>query len=248
MSVDFSEKNLFVVIDAGNTSVKIGVYKNEDLIKSHDIQSEAEFIATDLPKNALAMISSVRSSTDRLFIRIQEKYPDAYVLNHETALPYRIKFGAETGADRIALCVGALRSGLADTPKLIIAVGTCITYNYLSADQNFIGGAISPGYKMRLEAMHHFTGKLPLIHLNDDIPEEVNRTTQHNMISGVHYGIQDEIEGRIGRFLKENPKAEVFLTGGGHFRLVNTTKYKIFADPNLLLNGLRFILQHNCSL
>src|SRR3546814_6230649 len=84
------------------------------------------------------------------------------------------------GADRLAAVIGAGSSqvlsqpiqaatSLSDTgsPRLVIAAGTCITYNFVNGRNQFLGGAISPGLHMRLQAMHTFTGKLPLITLDE---------------------------------------------------------------------------------
>lgn len=248
MNEDFFEKNNCLVVDGGNTSIKLGIFSKGKWIHTYQTQKKEDVELLNLPLNIPVIISSVRNQEDEAIQWLRNRYPQAILLNNQTPLPYALQFPTETGADRIALCVAAMALGTANESKLIIGSGTCITYNYLSTKGEFIGGAISPGFEMRLRAMHHFTGRLPLITDFEKEVDEINTVTEDNMLSGALCGLRDEIEGRIMRFTKENPKADVFLTGGGYFRLVNTTKYRIFADQNLLLNGLRFILEHNYSL
>jgi type III pantothenate kinase len=248
MKEDFFEKNICLVVDGGNTSIKLGIYQEKKWMHTYQIREKEELAKIDLPTNLPVILSSVRSKDDLAIQWLLEKYPKAVQLNNQTPLPYALKFSPDTGADRIALCVAARALGSPNQAKMIIGTGTCITYNYLSADGEFLGGAISPGLEMRLRAMHHFTGRLPLVSNFEREVKEVNDQTEDNMLAGALFGLRDEIEGRILRFTKENPKADIFVTGGGYFRLVNTTKYKIFADQNLLLDGLRFILEHNHSL
>ena len=74
---------------------------------------------------------------------------------------------AETlGIDRIAL-VSAAAHKYQDTNVLVIDAGTCITYDFLNSDNEYLGGAISPGLSMRYKSLHTFTDKLPLLEANN---------------------------------------------------------------------------------
>ncbi|MCC5917491.1 MAG: type III pantothenate kinase [Cryomorphaceae bacterium] len=242
------KKNIQCVLDLGNTRTKVGVFQNGTLI-SHQFFPANTSLSNHLPPGETPCImSNVRTENHPQVIEIRNHFGNLLQLNHESRLPIILKVDhpKTVGADRIALCAGALdESQHPDGNKLIISTGTCITYNYIENGNTFIGGAISPGYQMRLNAMHEQTGKLPKIEADFEPIHEISTFTEGNLASGVFFGIHDEIEGRILRFLKQYPGGEIFLTGGHHLRLVNTRKYSIFANPNLLLIGLQKILDFN---
>ncbi|MCH8545640.1 MAG: type III pantothenate kinase [Cryomorphaceae bacterium] len=244
MKREKDKKKYLLAIDLGNTNTKIAVV-SEGLIEETIVVARTE-TSIDLPTKANAIISSVRKEDDHHHLYLREKYPDAHWLSHRTPLFFSIKNAKSDtiGTDRLAVVAGALSIGKPKKPKLIINTGTCITYNYVDDQDAFIGGAISPGYQMRLDAMHAFTGKLPQVFADESTPKDISHTTESNLISGVYFGIRDEIDGRILRFLDTHPEGEVFVTGGYHKRLVNQSKYSIFANSNLLLIGLVKIFEH----
>lgn len=244
MKREKDKKKYLLAIDLGNTNTKIA-FVSQGLIEKTVVISKQE-TPMDLPVYADVIISSVRKETDAHHVFFKDLYPQAHWLSHQTPLFFSIKNAKSDtiGTDRLAVTAGALALGKPKNAKLIINTGTCITYNYIDENDSFLGGAISPGYQMRLDAMHAFTGKLPQIHADETVPKEISHTTESNLYSGVFFGIRDEIDGRILRFLETHPKGEVFVTGGYHKRLVNQSKYSIFANSNLLLIGLVKIFEH----
>jgi type III pantothenate kinase len=127
---------------------------------------------------------------------------------------------------------------------LVIDAGTCITYDIVSTQKEYFGGAISPGLEMRLKALHTFTNKLPLLPLKD---EEflIGNNTKNSLYFGVINGVVAEIEGFIAHFAKENENLTVVLTGGDTIFLAKRLKNSIFANSNFLLEGLNSILEYN---
>ena len=251
MQRTFFSKKTTLVFDAGNTQTKVGVFQDGTLQSSGNLQINdldiRRMFSGEKPEETPVIVSNVRRKEDPQVKEIRKLFPKIVILTTKTPTPLQldVQFPETVGADRIAMCVGAISVGENKKPKLIIATGTCITYNYLNAEGNFSGGAISPGYQMRLNAMHRETGRLPLITASDEIVREIAGSTAENLESGVYYGIRDEIDGRICRFKEVNSDGEIFITGGHHLRLVNTTKYSIFANPNLSLIGLQKILEFN---
>ena len=244
MKREKDKKKYLLAIDLGNTNTKIA-FVSQGSIEKTDVYSREE-MHIELPSDADVIISSVRKEADPHHVFFKDTYPHAHWLSHQTPLFFSIKNAKSDtiGTDRLAVMAGALALGKPKNAKLIINTGTCITYNYIDHQDSFEGGAISPGYQMRLDAMHAFTGKLPQVHADETLPEEISDTTESNLTSGVYFGIRDEIDGRILRFLETHPQGEVFVTGGYHKRLVNQSKYSIFANSNLLLIGLVKIFEH----
>ena len=128
-------------------------------------------------------------------------------VNHSCNLPIKICYDTpkNLGSDRIALCVGAHMTTSGD--KLIIDIGTCITYDLL-IQNNYIGGQISPGVYMRLNSLYSDTANLPKLNF-DIISQDIGKTTKDSILIGVYEGILFEIEG-VNREMAE----EAFRNAG----------------------------------
>jgi type III pantothenate kinase len=128
--------------------------------------------------------------------------------------------------------------------KLVIDAGTCITYDLLTKKNEYLGGGISPGIRMRFRAMHTFTRKLPLVE-PEDFDELIGRSTRESLLSGVYNGVVAEIREIIRLYGEKFDDLAVILTGGDHPFLYNKLKSNIFAVPELVLLGLNEIFDHN---
>ncbi|HEY5825470.1 MAG TPA: type III pantothenate kinase, partial [Cyclobacteriaceae bacterium] len=147
------------------------------------------------------------------------------------------------GVDRIAAVCGALEI-YPNGNCLVVDTGTCINYEFIDAKGEYLGGAISPGIHMRLEAMHKFTARLPLVTNNPDA-QLIGNSTATCMQSGVTNGVIAEIEGIITRYSHLYPDLGVILSGGDYSLFENKLKPSIFVAPELVLSGLNRILLHN---
>ena len=96
---------------------------------------------------------------------------------------------------------------------------------------------------MRLKALHHFTGRLPMVEKEGDTPL-YGYNTDSAIRSGVLRGIAHEVEGYIQEAREKYGDVFVFLTGGDENSLKNMIKSRIFADKNLVAKGLNGILQN----
>jgi type III pantothenate kinase len=128
----------------------------------------------------------------------------------------------------------------------VIDAGTCIKCDFIDQEGSFQGGSISPGVKMRLEALNHYTAKLPLIE-KKNIDFIVGKTTEESILNGVMNGALFEIEGFIENYIKIFPQLNVILTGGDLGSFESKIKQHIFVVPNLVLLGLNKILLYNLS-
>ncbi|MBM3431578.1 MAG: type III pantothenate kinase [Bacteroidetes bacterium] len=170
-----------------------------------------------------------------------------HLLSHHTRLNFTTPVGKpeSIGADRLALCSAAVHFYPRQN-NLIIALGTCITYNFINRDHAFLGGGISAGLSMRLKAMHQQTALLPLIEPKTDVPL-VGYDTETNMLSGTALGMAHEIDGFIESYRERYGNFNAVLTGGDLPYLVSHLKSEIFADPDFLFKGLYAIAAHNLN-
>lgn len=166
-------------------------------------------------------------------------------LDYRTPLPLTNAYHTpqSLGTDRLAAAVGAW-SEAPGLPLLIIDAGTCVTYDLVSKRGVYEGGNIAPGLSMRLQAMHEFTQRLPLVEIPQMIPF-VGRNTVEAMQAGGAGGMVLEMKGMISKYRRHWKNLKVFLTGGDANFFANHLKTVIFVSPELVLKGLNQILLYN---
>ena len=117
----------------------------------------------------------------------------------------------------------------------------------------FLGGSIAPGLRMRLRALHEFTGRLPLLDLPaaDVAVQLIGDSTASAMLSGVVGGTAAEVRGLLAEYQRPYPRLGVLLTGGDAPHLLAALAPlagRIFAVPELVLLGLDKILRYNVDI
>ncbi|MCB0399119.1 MAG: type III pantothenate kinase [Winogradskyella sp.] len=238
-----------LIVDVGNTFVKFAVFHNGELIHKvsfelSEFKKEFEKLKKEFPKLKTAIISSVgRLSKNQIKI-VKEEF-DVLELSNKIKLPFKnlYKTPKTLGVDRIAL-VSASVNQFPDNNVLIIDAGTCITYDFVTEKNEYLGGAISPGIRLRYHALHNLTANLPLLDKNQ--PESIiGNSTESSIHSGVVIGVVKEIDGVIDQYKAEHQDLTVILTGGDTNFLSNQLKNSIFANSNFLLEGLNYILDFN---
>lgn len=190
------------------------------------------------------IISSTRKTND-LLIKKLKRAIKLTVLDHKTTLPFTNQYHTpETlGRDRLAGIAGALKQ-FPNEASLVVDLGTCNTYDFVDEHKNYTGGNIAPGMMMRLQAMNHFTDKLPLLEAEHH-EHLMGLSTTEAMQNGAIKGIILEIEGYIRALASKKRAINVILTGGDSIFFAKHFKKKIFAEPNLVLIGLNHILIEN---
>lgn len=235
-----------LVIDIGNTRIKVAAFHRDQLKTKFSFQSSDE-LKPFLKENQFecAIVSSVSIKAEEVLASVNAD--KKFVLSQTLPLPIKLlyKTPATLGVDRIAGVCGVL-SIFPSRDCLVIDAGTCITYDFIDRDKNYHGGAISPGINMRFEAMHTFTKRLPLV---APAPEKlIGDSTESSMRSGVMNGVLSEVDGFINKYRLKYPDLGVVLCGGDTPFFENNLKPTIFAAPDLVLSGLNRILNHNASL
>ena len=240
-----------LVIDYGNTCVKVAVFADDGNIH-HQCKWDAP--TQDDYKTLLqtycidaAIVCSVVGVPASMLQFLKQHIAYVLVLDHQTPLPITNAYQTPNtlGYDRLAAAVGA-NAMHPNTPLLVIDAGTAITYDFVSPQNEYVGGNIAPGATMRFNALHHFTQKLPQLSMADNIPmQPLGGNTQTAIQLGVVNGIAYEIEGYIHELSEKYPQLLIFLTGGDAFFFERRIKSSIFVSPNLLLLGLHRILMYN---
>lgn len=234
-------------IDFGNTRLKAAVFNSDKIVDIVFIQQNAiGDIASIIEKHkpSKSILSSVINHEPAIE-ELLEKKTKFHRLSYRTKLSFTTPVGKpETiGADRLALAAAAVKF-YPQQHNLVIGLGSCITYNFINKEHEFLGGGISPGLEMRLRSLEHFTAKLPLVKADWNAPL-IGYDTNSNILSGVVIGMAKEIDGFIDAYEERYGNFNVLLTGGDIVHLGSHTKKKIFADPELIFKGLYAISEDN---
>ena len=231
-----------LIIDIGNTLVKYAVFNNDQLVeilKTSEIETgKVNTLIKEFDiKNVI--ISSVRKEMNwHLDVEVIH-------LSHKTSLPINLNYKTpETlGKDRIANIV-AVSEEYPNKNAVVIDAGTCITYDFINKNKEYLGGRISPGLEMRYKSLNEFTELLPRLSVSGE-SKFIGDDTDSSILSGVEQGVLSEVDSLISVFRKENEDLIVVVTGGDTFFFENALKNSIFADQNLVLKGLNIILKYN---
>ena len=241
-----------LVIDIGNTRTKAALFREQELLvkeywEKPTIVALNRLVYNHNVKNII--LSSTAAVPVPFENYINEKF--GYIrLDTHTPLPVKIQYKTPQtlGKDRIAAAVGATCL-FPEEHALIIDAGTCITLDMITSEGVYLGGNISPGVTMRLQAMHHFTEKLPLLERSkwNQKPKTnlLGDSTENAMLNGAELGALLEVTSFMEKCRRRFKPLRVIFTGGDADFFVNKIKTKIFANPNLVLIGLNKILQYN---
>ncbi|PQJ71871.1 type III pantothenate kinase [Polaribacter butkevichii] len=237
-----------IAIDIGNTRVKSAVFEEDKLVELYvfDKENIISEIKKILEKNIISkgVISNVASVSDKMMEELKA-IVNLQVVSASSKVPFinLYKTPKTLGVDRIALVAGAVFE-YPQKNVLIIDAGTCITFDFVNKKSEYLGGAISPGIKMRFAALNHFTANLPLLE-KEEVVSFIGGNTNESMNSGVVNGVIQEIEGVINQYKKKYIDLTVVLTGGDTNFLSKQLKSSIFANQNFVLQGLNRILIFN---
>lgn len=167
-----------------------------------------------------------------------------HFISNDDSFPFVNKYATPKtlGIDRMVLATGATLQ-FPNQNRLVIDVGTCVTYDFIDADDNYLGGAISPGLRLRYEALHNFTSKLPLLQSESPVGF-IGDSTLESIHSGVVNGLVYEIDGFIDEYKALSINFIIILTGGDTVFLAKRLKNTIFANSNFLLESLNQTFQY----
>jgi type III pantothenate kinase len=240
---------MLLAIDVGNTRIKAAVFEGYNLKKLYVLEKESfqKDLKNIFEKHEIisdVWVSAVTDIHKETFTDLPEEL-NIHFISHLDFFPFLNFYKTPTtlGLDRMVLATGAVLQ-FPSTNRLIIDAGTCITYDIVDANDDYLGGAISPGIRLRYESMHQYTSKLPLLTL--EIPENyIGNSTSQSMHSGIVHGVLNEIEGYVSMFIGDYENFTIILTGGDSDFLAKRLKSTIFANSNFLLESLNHLFQFN---
>ncbi|MDR0419590.1 MAG: type III pantothenate kinase [Prevotellaceae bacterium] len=242
-----------LVVDIGNAAVKLAVFRQGKLASSLTVRSmHRDELHKYLQGNGepeYALISSVRgSASEDIEEVIRSQIKHTFVLDASIKLPIKNLYETpETlGKDRLAAAVGAFHL-YPNSNLLVIDAGTAITYEVVTAQGEYMGGNISPGLRMRFNALHQQTHKLPLCEPQQKF-EPIGRNTGEAIVAGVQNGIIYETLANITKISLKYQNLKVVLTGGDASFLANHLQYPIFVVYDLVLIGLNRILEYHAGM
>lgn len=233
---------MVLVLDIGNTRIKATVYERDEpikrlLLQRTELDQELQKICTHFPKLRHVVVSNVGDSS--ILTQLKElKNVSIHNLTRASEYPFvnAYKTPETLGVDRMVLASGAVLQ-FPNQNRLVIDAGTCITYDFVDAQNIYHGGAISPGVQMRYQAMHEFTARLPL--LEKELPDSlVGQTTAESMHVGASWGAIFEIQQLIASYEAIYGNFIIILTGGDSDFLSKRLKNTIFANANFLTESL----------
>ena len=249
---------MLLVVDIGNTNITLGVFENENLLKTFRLISDKNVSQKDYETMFKDVISSydikhcvIASVVEELNLIIKKTCDnvfsvDSYLINKTSDFGMKIKLPnqAEVGIDRLANAYGAkLKYKL---PLIVVDIGTATTFDIVSKEGDFIGGVIMPGINLQLQSLNINTSKLPQVSIRK-VENAIGDSTENAILSGVIKGSACAIEGLINQCEMElQEKATIVATGGQSSLLSEYLNRKFdYIDPDLTLFGIKNIYKLN---
>ena len=240
---------MLLAVDVGNTRIKAAVFEQDTIIEvfifqKEELLNQLNFILKKNEKIQNLVVASVGNIEKEQFLSLKEKV-EIHFITHESKFPFTNLYSTPTtlGIDRMVLASGAALQ-FTDQNRLVIDAGTCITYDFIDENDNYLGGAISPGIRLRYQSLNDYTAKLPLLTKNN--PESfIGNSTSESIHSGVINGVALEMDGFIELYKTQYAKFIIILTGGDAEFLAKRLKNTIFANSNFLLESLNQTFQYN---
>lgn len=253
---------MLLVIDVGNTNIVLGIFKGKKLVRSWRIATNKDKTADEygIQVRVLFEYSNIRyEDIDAIIVSsvvppvmpalegMAVKYfsikPLVVGPGVKTAMPIRYDNPKEVGADRIVNAIAAYE--LYGGPLIVVDFGTATTFDAISANGEYLGGAIAPGIGISTEALYTKAAKLPRIELAK--PKMViGKNTVASMQAGIIYGFVGQTDGIVSRMKKEMGGKAIVVATGGLAELISKESRNIDKiNPNLTLEGLRIIFERN---
>lgn len=253
---------MLLAIDLGNTNLTFGLFEGDRLKHDWRLATRRDSMPDELGLVMVQLIrqdgidpaavdavvvASVVPPLNASLLQAIERYfghqPLMVGPGVKTGLKIHYRDPKEVGADRIVAAMAAFRKY--GGPLIIIDFGTGTTYDVVSKDGDYLGGAIAPGMGISVEALYERAARLQRVELK--APSAViGRTTAESMQAGIIFGYTAQVEGMVARIRKElGEQARVIATGGFAGLIAEQTPIIEAVDQRLMLEGLRLIYELN---
>jgi len=239
---------MILTIDVGNTRIKGAVFEGDTLLETvvfmkDELQISLENILKKHTKVSNIVVASVSDFEKQILIAF-DPLVKIHFVSHIDLFPFDNQYETPhtLGVDRLVLAAGATLR-FPHQNRLVIDAGTCVTYDFIDENNQYLGGSISLGLRLRYEALHNYTAKLPLLTLENP-KHMIGNSTAESIHSGVVNGLVSEINGFITDYKVLYPNFIIILTGGDTDFLAKRLKNTIFANSNFLLESLNQLFQY----
>jgi type III pantothenate kinase len=253
---------MLLAVDIGNTNTALGIFLEKKLIEDWKIRTERERTSDEYALTLLsllnssgietseiksAIISSVVPPLTPVFQNLCQKLfqlkPLVVGPGLKTGMSILYENPLEVGADRVVVAVAAFEKY--GGPCVVVDFGTATTFDAISSQGEYLGGAIAPGIQISAEALFLKTAKLPRIEIRKP-KKAIGRSTVASMQSGLFFGYVGLISNIIKKIKRElGGEAKVISTGGFAAQISAEIKSIDVNEPHLTLEGLRIIQERN---
>ena len=260
---------MLLAIDIGNTQTVIGLFKNDELLKSWRMVTPRHETADEIASNIYNFLRNsdydpkkvseiaISCVVPRILFelnRMCDNYfkikPFIVDINVKTDLKIDYDNPKEIGADRIANVVAAKE--IYGFPAIVVDFGTATTFDVISSEGSYLGGAIAPGIEISSEALFSYAAKLSKVDLSwpDNV---IGKNTYDGIRSGILFGFLGQADFLVEKIIEEmkesgaefNPK--VIATGGLAVLMKDKSKFIQIHDPDLTLKGLKILIGKNVN-
>jgi len=252
---------MLLVIDVGNTNIVIGVYRAEDLIHHWRVRTEKDmtedefqlliknlFLNEDITMASITgtiiscVVPPMMNALNRFCTKYLHHAPQWVDADTFKAMPIRTDNPREVGADRIANAVAAFHKYR--THLVVVDFGTATTFDCISEDGAYLGGAISPGILSASEALFQKASKLPRVEIFMRPKVVIAKDTVSSMNAGIIFGFAGLVDGMVRRITEEMAGVPKVIATGGLAEFMAEVSQTIEAvEPYLTLEGLRIIYE-----
>jgi type III pantothenate kinase len=254
---------MILVIDVGNTNIVLGIYEGKKLLNFWRVKTDADKTSDEYGMiiNQLFELQGFKFQDIEEVVICSVVPPIMYTLLHmsrkyllkepiivgpgiKTGMNIKYDNPKEVGADRIVNAVAAFE--MYGGPLVIVDFGTATTFCAVSKNGEYVGGAISPGIRISMDALFERTAKLPRVELVK--PETVIcKNTINSIQAGVIYGYVGQVDYIVRRMKKElgDMNAKVIATGGLSKLIASESETIDIVNGLITLEGLRIIYERN---
>ncbi len=236
-------------IDQGNSRTKIALFEGERLVKhiiyKHFSSTDADrlFSLYSIDNTIISSVANIEPSVVNALHRLSKRF---VLFDHTTPIP--IKNGYDTpatlGQDRLAAAVGAAKLFPSEN-VLIVDVGSAITFDVITEQNEYIGGNIAPGLKMRFSVLKQMTKKLPYVEVEaEELIPLFGKNTRDAIAAGVIRGTIFEVKGYMRTLSERMPHYKTIITGGNSHYIIKYIE-SAHVEKYLVLIGLNTILNFN---
>ena len=254
---------MLLAVDVGNSNTVVGLFRDDQLLHRWRVSTRSARTADEFAIELAALLAfadqdlrhdvagvvlaSVVPTVTEAFRELSERLLDVPAVIVEpgvrTGISLRHEHPQDLGADRIVNAVAA--HGLYGGPSIVVDFGTATSFDAVSADGTFLGGAIAPGVHTSTDALVHRAARLPTVETVAP-PSAIGRSTVSALQSGIVYGFAGQVDGIVSRISEElGPGVTTIATGGSASAILDACETIDHHDPWLTLKGLRLVWERN---